>query len=100
MVVKRMVVQRLIRWFSLVACFLVLLPHPPMVTHASPAPADSMRFCGVVGHEEWLREDLPPAGKQAADKNVGEPGTVRMFYFLPNDRPYRQEVVDSMKTSD
>ena len=30
--------------------------------------------------------------------NVGEPRTVRLFYFLPNDRPYRQEVVDDMKT--
>ena len=30
--------------------------------------------------------------------NVGEPRTVRLFYFLPNDRPYRQEVVDGMKT--
>ncbi len=30
--------------------------------------------------------------------NVGEPRTVRLFYFLPNDRPYRQEVVDAMKT--
>ena len=30
--------------------------------------------------------------------NVGEPRTVRLIYFLPNDRPYRQEVVDAMKT--
>ncbi len=30
--------------------------------------------------------------------NAGEPRTVRLFYFLPNDRPYRQEVVDAMKT--
>ena len=30
--------------------------------------------------------------------NVGEPRTVRLFYFLPNDRPYRQDVVDDMKT--
>ena len=29
--------------------------------------------------------------------DVGEPRTVRMIYFLPNDRPFRQEVVDSMK---
>ena len=28
---------------------------------------------------------------------MGEPRTVRMIYFLPNDRPYRAEVVDSMK---
>ena len=31
--------------------------------------------------------------------NVGEPRTVRMIYFLPNDRPFRQEVVNSMKTA-
>ena len=31
--------------------------------------------------------------------NVGEPRTVRMIYFLPNDRPFRQEVVNAMKTA-
>ena len=30
--------------------------------------------------------------------NVGEPRTVRLFYLLPNDRPYRAEVVQEMKT--
>ena len=33
-----------------------------------------------------------------ANSNVGEPRTVRLFYFLPDDRPYRQNVVDAMKT--
>ena len=28
----------------------------------------------------------------------GGPGTVQLFYFLPNDRPYRPEVVAAMKT--
>ena len=32
-----------------------------------------------------------------ADLNVGEPRTVRMIYFLPNDRPYRADVVQKMK---
>ena len=31
-------------------------------------------------------------------KEVGEPRTVRLFYFLPNDRTYRDEVVEAMKT--
>ena len=31
------------------------------------------------------------------DLNVGEPRTVRMIYFRPNDRPFRQEVVDAIK---
>ena len=34
-----------------------------------------------------------PAGGQ----NVGEPRTVRLIYFLPNDRPYRAEMVQRMK---
>ncbi len=29
--------------------------------------------------------------------NVGEPRTVRMIYFLPNDRPYQAKVVQKMK---
>ena len=29
--------------------------------------------------------------------NVGELRTVRMIYFLPNDRPYRADVVQRMK---
>ena len=44
------------------------------------------------------REHPRPAAKRLTDLNVGEPRTVRMIYFLPNDRTYRQEVVDSMKT--
>ena len=37
------------------------------------------------------------AAKWLANLDVGEPRTVRMIYFLPNDRPFRQEVVDEMK---
>ena len=33
----------------------------------------------------------------SADLNVGEPRTVRMFYFLPNDRSYNANVVQRMK---
>ena len=38
------------------------------------------------------QEENPPT------LNVGEPRTVRLIYLLPNGRPYRQEVVDAMKT--
>ena len=40
----------------------------------------------------------PSGGGSGPDRNVGEPRMVRMIYFLPNDRPYRQGVVDEMKT--
>ena len=36
--------------------------------------------------------DIPAGGW-----NVGEPRTVRLIYFLPNDRPYRENVVQRMK---
>ena len=66
--------------------------------HASPSPADSVVFCGV-DHEQMRRDHPLPAAKRPANLNVGEPRTVRMVYFLPNDRPFRQEVVDSAKTA-
>ena len=74
----------------------ILLPLVQAV-HASPSPADRLLFCGV-GHEQWQQPHPRPAAKRAANLNVGEPRTVRMIYFLPNNRPFRQEVVDSMKT--
>ena len=59
---------------------------------------------GAIAHvylppvEEQSHADHPhPADKRAADLNVGEPRTMRMIYFLPNDRTYRSDLVDSMK---
>ena len=68
---------------------------PRAVVHASPPPTDS----AVGDYEQWRRDNPRPAGKRLADLNVGEPRTVRLIYFLPNDRPYRAGVVDSMKTA-
>ena len=84
------------RWltsiFTLAACFLSA-PCLPAVARASPAPSDSVLQCVVLDHEAWQREYPEPAGKVAGELNAGEPRTVRMIYFLPNDRPYRQAVV-------
>ena len=74
-----------------------LLISPLALVHASSPPADSIHFCAVFDYEQWRRDHPPPAGKWAADLNVGKPRTVRMIYFVPNDRPFRQEVVDSLK---
>ena len=35
--------------------------------------------------------------EDTTDLNTGEPHTVRLIYFLPNDRPYRPDVVQLMK---
>ena len=71
---------------------------PLAVTHASSPPADSVHFCQLIDYEQWRRDNPRPAGKRLA-LDVGEPRTVRMIYFLPNDRPFRQEVADSMKVA-
>ena len=44
-------------------------------------------------------DSLYAARKQAFDLNVGESRTVRLIYFLPNDSPFRAEMVDSMKVA-
>ena len=69
----------------------------PLVAHASSSPADSVHFCAPFDYEQWRRDHPRPAGKRLAALNRGEPRTVRMIYFLPNDRPYRAAAVDTMK---
>ena len=79
--------------------FLVLILLPTAQVHASPPMAGSLHFCAFDDYEQWRRDPPRPASKRLADLNVGAPRTLRMIYFLPNDRPFRQEVVDSMKTT-
>ena len=70
------------------------------VSQASPPLSRDVHFCRVLGAEDMLvRDSIYAATKQALNLNVGEPRTVRMIYFLPNDRPFQQEVVDSMKVT-
>ncbi len=72
-----------------------LLPVSPAL--ASSPPSDNVHFCAFHDHEQLQREYTRPAAKRQANLNAGMPRTVRMIYFLPNDRPFRQDVVDSMK---
>ena len=69
--------------------FVLLLPvfSPAAMAHVYLPPID-----------EPSRGDHPrPAAKSLADLDIGEPRTVRLIYFLPNDRSYRADRVDSMK---
>ena len=68
------------------------------VSSASAEPLADVHFCLPLDFEDMrARDSIYAARKHAYNLNVGEPRTVRMIYFLPNDRPFRQEVVDSMK---
>ena len=71
------------------------------IAQASSPPAErEVHVCKVLDYEAMrARDSLYAARKQAFNLDVGAPRTVRMIYFLPNDRPFRQEVVDSMKTT-
>ena len=70
---------------------------------ASPPPVGhGTHFCGVADSQSNKQHsDQFPNRRYArtftANLNVGEPRTVRLIYFLPNDRPYRAEVVKRMK---
>ena len=69
------------------------------VSYASQ-PSDDVHLCLPLNLEDTQKRDsIYAATKHALNLNVGEPRTVRMIYFLPNDRPFRQEVVDSMKVT-
>lgn len=67
------------------------------VSYASPPSSDEVPFCLPFDYERE-RGTTYAAGKQT-DLDVGEPRTVRMIYLLPNDRPFRTSVIDSMKTT-
>ena len=66
---------------------------PQSVIHTS-SPADTVHFCLPVDLEE--RRPIS-AAKRQGNLNVGEPRTVQMIYFLPNDRSFRADVVQKMK---
>ncbi len=91
--------KHFIFFFELSMCFFALLCFSS-VGYASPQPSSDVHFCRVLDAEDMKAQDsIYAATKQALNLNVGEPRTVRMIYFLPNDRPFRQEVVDSMKVT-
>ena len=69
----------------------------PSGAYPLSSPGDSLHFCQPIDPDEWEREQtFLPAGKRTA-LNAGNSRIVRLFYFLPNDRPYRASVVEAMK---
>ncbi len=74
---------------------LALLLFPPAICHSSPSPADSLHSCLFLEPEQY--PSVIHAGKRLGELDAAEPRTVRLFYFLPNDRPFRSEVVQRIK---
>ena len=75
----------------------------PAVAVTHPLGRNGTHFCGVIDYQFRLYQDSKQLDNRnyartfAANLNVGQPRTVRMIYFLPNDRPYQAEVVQRMK---
>ena len=77
----------------------------PYLAVAAPQPTagHGTHICGVVDYQPQSHRDSEQLDNRnytrtyAANLNVGAPRTVRMIYFLPNDRPYRADVVQQMK---
>ena len=72
------------------------------IAASQPAAGNGTHYCGVTDvHSNKQHSDQYPnrryARTFAANLNVGKPRTVRMIYFLPNDWPYRADVVQQMK---
>ena len=78
------------RLLHLIFLALIIPALQPQAADASTVPA--------LDYEQWRRDHPRPSAKRLSDLDVGEPRTVRMVYFLPNDRAYREGVVDSMKS--
>ena len=70
---------------------------PKATGYAPPSAVDSTHFCQPLHFEQ--EERGRSAAKPVVDLNVGKPRTVRLVYFSPNDRPFGQEVDETMKRS-
>ena len=74
----------------------------PVFAATRPFGRSATHVCGVIG-DQWNKRYSDPypnrryARSSVANLDIGEPRTVRMIYFLPNDRPYRADVIQRMK---
>ena len=78
------------------ACFFALVCFSSVGYASSPSETDNVHFCLPFKSDERDSHQYV-ARKQALNLNVGEPRTVRLIYFLPNDRSFKAEVVQNMK---
>ncbi len=90
--------------FTLYAIIVYLASNTPILTVAAPQPSgeNETHICGVFDYPlEKLHSRRFPIRRYARSfasiLNAGEPRTVRLIYFTPNDWKYRADVVQKMK---
>ena len=88
--------------YAMIVCLSVFVVRPAIAVSQSAGKTGHL-FCGVNHYQpRWYRDTKQQdnrnyARRFAANLNIGEPRTVRMIYFLPNDWQYRADVVQKMK---
>ena len=83
---------------SAIIVLLTVLGTPLAADDGSTPPINWAHSCRPLDAEQLERDHRPgPAAKRLADSDAGETRTVRLIYFLPNDRSFNSDVVDSMK---
>ncbi|MCY3738610.1 MAG: leucine-rich repeat domain-containing protein [Gemmatimonadaceae bacterium] len=79
---------------------LVFLPLllSPTARHASGSPIDWTNSCRPLDAGHWEADHPgPPAARSLAASAAAPARTVRLIYFIPNDRTFDSDVVDSIK---
>ena len=79
-------------------CAVLSLILAPLAIAQSLPPSDSVHFCQLSDSEQWERDQPSSAAKRLAGLNVGEPHTVRIIYFLANDRTPEQDIDAKLNT--
>ena len=97
-----MIKKELLRFtLSAIIIYLTCGTLNPAVAATQLSVGNGTHVCGVDDQWDKRHSDQYPnrryARTLAVNLNVGEPRTMRMIYFLPNDRPYRADVVQRMK---
>ena len=74
----------------------------PAITATRPSGANGIRSSRMIderpnkqGSNQFPNRNYTRTS--AGNLNAADPRTVRLFYFLPNDRPYRADVVQRLK---
>ena len=76
---------------------LSLILTPLAIAESSPLP-DSAHFCQLIDPEQSERDQPRFAAKRLVDLDMGEPRTVRIIYFLANDRVPEQDIDAKLNT--
>ena len=77
--------------------FLALLLRPPAGHASSPAEIDWANSCRPLDAGHWEDHAGSPAAKLLTDSDAGQTRDVKLIYFLPNDRTFNSDVVDTIK---